>query len=104
MFLFIYKKNILFLLFRKNKSDPRLSSRSLLKLRACSEQAKHILSTTATTQCSIDALHDGIDLDCNISRLRFEDATNALIYDCLKPIDVILEKAQLQADDIKLVF
>lgn len=55
-------------MFRKNKSDPRLSSRSLLKLRACAEQAKHILSTTAGTQCSIDALYDGIDLDCNISR------------------------------------
>ena len=53
---------------RKNKSDPRLSARSLLKLRACSEQAKHVLSTTPVTQCSIDALYDGLDLDCNISR------------------------------------
>ncbi|CAF4981042.1 unnamed protein product, partial [Rotaria sp. Silwood1] len=88
---------------KKNKSDPRLSSRSLLKLRACSEQAKHILSTTAVTQCSIDALHDGIDLDCSISRLRFEGAANSLINNCLKPIDIILDKTQLQIDDIKLI-
>jgi molecular chaperone DnaK (HSP70) len=106
--------------FRKSKTDPRLASRSLLKLRSCSEQAKHVLSTTAGTQCSIDALHDGIDLDCNISRfaylnldffktnfkyfrLRFEGAANALINDCLKPIDIVLDKAQLQPDDIKIV-
>ncbi|CAF1052595.1 unnamed protein product [Rotaria sordida] len=88
---------------KKNKTDPRLSSRSLLKLRACAEQAKHILSTTAVTQCSIDALHDGIDLDCNISRLRFEGAANSLINNCLIPIDVLLDKTQLQADDIKLI-
>ncbi|CAF3018586.1 unnamed protein product [Rotaria sp. Silwood2] len=88
---------------KKNKSDPRLSSRSLLKLRACSEQAKHVLSTTAGTQCSIDALHDGIDLDCNISRLRFEGAANSLINNCLKPIDVVLDKTELQVDDIKLI-
>ncbi len=80
------------------------------------------MSTTAVTQCSIDALYDGIDLDCNVSRfeqykliflkinifsffvrLRFEVVENTLINDCLKPIDIILEKAQLQADDIKLV-
>jgi len=36
-------------------------------------------------------------------RLRFEGVANTLINDCLKPIDIILEKAQLQADDIKLV-
>ncbi|UJR14028.1 hypothetical protein I4U23_001027 [Adineta vaga] len=88
---------------KKTKSDPRGASRSLLKLRACAEQAKHVLSTTAVTQCSIDALHDGIDLDSNVSRLRFEGSANPLIYECLKPIDIILEKAQLQADDIKLI-
>ncbi|CAF1120972.1 unnamed protein product [Adineta steineri] len=88
---------------KKTKSDPRLASRSLLKLRACSEQAKHVLSTTPVTQCSIDALHEGIDLDCNVSRLRFDGVANNLINECLKPIDVILEKAKLQTDDIKLI-
>lgn len=39
-----------------------------------------------------------------ISRLRFEGVTNNLVNDCLKPIDIVLEKAKLQADDIKLVF
>lgn len=63
-----FQSSFTWLNFRKNKSDPRLSSRSLLKLRACAEQAKHVLSTTPVTQCSIDALHDGIDLDCNTSR------------------------------------
>jgi heat shock protein 1/8 len=59
-----------FFLRRKNKSDPRSASRSLLKLRASSEQAKHALATTPATQCSIDTLHDGIDLDCTISRCQ----------------------------------
>ncbi|CAF1334790.1 unnamed protein product [Rotaria magnacalcarata] len=88
---------------KKNKSDPRLSQRSLLKLRACSEQAKHVLSTTPVTQCSIDALYDGIDLDSNISRLRFDGVANYLINNCLKPIDIVMDKAQLQPDDIKLI-
>jgi heat shock protein 1/8 len=88
---------------KKNKSDPRSSIKALLKLRACAEQAKHVLSTTDGTQCSIDALYDGIDLDCNISRLRFEGAANTFINNCLKSIDIVLDKAQLQADDIKLV-
>ncbi|CAF0965591.1 unnamed protein product, partial [Didymodactylos carnosus] len=85
------------------QNDPRSVSRSLLKLRACAEQAKHILSTTPSTQCSVDALHDGIDLDSSISRLRFNGEANSLFLECMKPIDYVLEKAQLQADDIKLI-
>jgi hypothetical protein len=36
-------------------------------------------------------------------RLRFEGAANTFINNCLKSIDIVLEKAKLQADDIKLV-
>jgi hypothetical protein len=35
--------------------------------------------------------------------LRFEGVANNLINNCLKSIDVVLDQAQLQADDIKLV-
>lgn len=37
------------------------------------------------------------------SRLRFEGAASNLINKCLQPIGRILEKAELQTDDIKLV-
>lgn len=80
---------------RKTKSNPKTAQRSLLKLRACAEQAKHILSTTATTQCSIDALFDGIDLDCNVSRYEQQSMIKGRLFRMNYVLDYVSKAQQV---------
>ncbi|KAF3794035.1 Heat shock protein [Nymphaea thermarum] len=68
--------------------------------------AKCTLSATYEAQIDVDALHDGIDFQSKISRLKFEELNMDLFKKCIEPVDIYLKDAQMEkesVDDVVLV-
>lgn len=53
---------------RKHKMDPTESPKSLAKIRAGCESAKIQLSQGTNTKIWIESAHEGMDLNCAVSR------------------------------------
>lgn len=88
----------------KWKLDPRESKRSMFKLRAAAEDCKHVLSTLATAQCYIESLHEGVDLNFNVTRARMDMLAAQLLPEFVdEPIAAALQEAGLSSNDIQKV-
>lgn len=91
---------------KKYGKNIKENSKSLSKLKVACENAKCILSSSSITNIEIDSLYDGIDFKSSISRAKFEDLCMDLFRDCLKPVDKVLEDADMDKshiDEIVLV-
>lgn len=97
---------------RKNKLDS-VRTKDLLnnkkavrRLRTYCEQAKKSLSATTSTTINCDGFFDGLDLNVQLTRAKFEELCNEEFVRCLEPVSKALTDAKLskgEIDDIVLV-
>jgi len=88
---------------RKNKLDPTESHRSLAKIRTACEAAKIQLSQATNAKVSIESAHEGYDLNCAVSRARFDEMNSALFARILPLVGKALETAKVTVEDIDQV-
>ena len=85
---------------RKLKVDVSENQRALRRLKTAAEKAKITLSSTTTTNISIDSLVDGMDYETNISRAKFESLAQGIFDRTMKPVEQVLKDAKLGKGDI----
>uniref|UniRef100_A0A7S1X0Y9 Heat shock protein 70 n=1 Tax=Tetraselmis chuii TaxID=63592 RepID=A0A7S1X0Y9_9CHLO len=84
----------------------RADARAMRRLRTAAETAKRELSSSEEATVHVDALFDGRDFSCTITRAGFEDISDDLLQRILAPVSQVLADAGIEAsavDDIVLV-
>merc|ERR1712071_178087 len=91
---------------KKHKTDVSKDKRALAKLRREIEKAKRSLSSVHQVKVEIESLIDGEDFSETLTRARFEELNMDLFRGTLKPVQKVLEDADLtkkEIDEIVLV-
>jgi len=91
-FIKIYKK-------KKNK-DVRTDNRAVQKLRREVEKAKRALSSSHQVRIEIESFFEGEDFSETLTRAKFEELNMDLFRSTMKPVQKVLEDADLQKKDI----
>lgn len=97
-FIKLYKK--------KTGKDVRTSNRAVQKLRREVEKAKRALSSQHQARIEIESFFDGQDFSETLTRAKFEELNMDFFRATLKPVQKVLEDADLQknqVDEIVLV-
>ncbi|KJE93794.1 hsp70-like protein [Capsaspora owczarzaki ATCC 30864] len=85
---------------KKNKVDITESRKSVAKLRAAVEPVKHTLSSSSTAICSVESLYEGMDLNGNVNRGRFEIISGPLLKQAVETLQNALTAAGLEPKDV----
>jgi len=91
---------------KKYKSDISKNKKAIRRLQNACEKAKRTLSTAMTSVVEVDALCDGNDFVCNITRAKFEQLCEDLFRKALAPVEQVMKDAKWskeQVTDIVLV-
>ena len=92
---------------KKNKEAKiRENARAMRRIKTACEKAKRILSSSTTTNIEVDSLIDGIDLNLQLTRAKFEELCADIFRSALDPVDRVLTDAKVskaQVDEIVLV-
>ncbi|XP_022672517.1 78 kDa glucose-regulated protein-like [Varroa jacobsoni] len=91
-FIKLYKK--------KTGKDIRKDNRAVQKLRRETEKAKRTLSTAHQARIEIESFFEGEDFSETLTRAKFEELNMDLFRSTLKPVQKVLEDADLQKKDI----
>jgi len=97
-FIKLYKK--------KTGKDIRSSNRAVQKLRREVEKAKRALSSQHQARIEIESFFEGQDFSETLTRAKFEELNMDLFRSTMKPVQKVLEDADLQknqVDEIVLV-
>merc|ERR1712134_231150 len=94
-------------LYKKKKGkDLRKDTRAVQKLRREVEKAKRALSAAHQVRVEVESLIDGEDFSETLTRAKFEELNMDLFRGTLKPVQKVLEDADLtkkEVDEIVLV-
>jgi L1 cell adhesion molecule like protein len=90
------KKDVL----KQLKVDVSDNQRALRRMKTQAERAKISLSSSNTTQISIDSLVDGMDYTTNLTRARFESLAGSIFERTMKPVEQVLKDSGLSKSDI----
>lgn len=85
---------------KKSGKDVRKDHRAVQKLRREVEKAKRTLSTTHQAKVEIESFFEGEDLTETLTRAKFEELNMDLFRSTMKPVQKVLEDADLQKKDI----
>ena len=85
---------------KKSKIDISGNHRSCRRLRTQCEKAKRILSAAVNAQIECEALAEGEDYNCNISRAKFEELCIDLFRKCIPPVEKVLNDSGLSKDQV----
>merc|ERR1712106_214041 len=91
-FIKLYKK--------KTGKDIRKDNRAVQKLRREVEKAKRQLSSTHTARIEIESFFEGEDFSETLTRAKFEELNNDLFRGTLKPVQKVMEDAELKKSEI----
>lgn len=91
-FIKLYKK--------KTGKDIRSDNRAVQKLRREVEKAKRTLSAAHQARIEIESFYEGEDFSEVLTRAKFEELNMDLFRSTLKPVQKVLEDADLQKKDI----
>ena len=88
-------------LYKKKKGkDLRKDARAVQKLRREVEKAKRALSAAHQTRLEIESLFEGEDFSETLTRAKFEELNMDLFRSTMKPVQKVLEDADMQKKDI----
>jgi len=88
-------------LYKKKKGvDLRKDNRAVQKLRREVEKAKRALSSQHQVKLEIESLIDGEDFSETLTRARFEELNMDLFRGTLKPVQQVLQDADLTKNEI----
>lgn len=79
---------------------PDTHIKTLRRLKSISEVTKNRLSQLQSVRVDIDALYNGQDFSCNITRSTFENICVDLFDLCLDPVKKVLSDAEIDKKDI----
>jgi len=85
---------------RKTNIDIKNNPKALRRVRAQCEKAKRTLSSSTQATIDIDALIDGKDFNCIITRAKFEELCMDLFKKCIPPLDNVLKDSKFSKSDI----
>uniref|UniRef100_A0A0K0E7E3 Endoplasmic reticulum chaperone BIP n=1 Tax=Strongyloides stercoralis TaxID=6248 RepID=A0A0K0E7E3_STRER len=91
-FIKLYKK--------KTGKDIRTDNRAVQKLRREVEKAKRALSVQHQVKVEVESLFDGEDFSETLTRSKFEELNMDLFRATMKPVQKVLEDADLKKGDI----
>merc|ERR1712051_193928 len=88
-------------LYKKKKGkDLRKDVRAVQKLRREVEKAKRALSSAHQTRIEVESLFEGEDFSETLTRAKFEELNMDLFRSTMKPVQKVLEDADMQKKDI----
>merc|ERR1719464_2210724 len=88
-------------LYKKKKGkDLRKDNRAVQKLRREVEKAKRALSSAHQTRVEVESLFEGEDFTETLTRAKFEELNMDLFRSTMKPVQKVLEDADMQKKDI----
>ena len=88
-------------LYKKKKGkDLRKDNRAVQKLRREVEKSKRALSSAHQVRIEVEALFEGEDFSETLTRAKFEELNMDLFRSTLKPVQKVLEDADMQKKDI----
>ena len=85
---------------KKYKSDISKNKKAIRRLQNACEKAKRTLSTAMTSVVEVDALCDGNDFVCNITRAKFEQLCEDLFRKALAPVEQVMKDAKWSKDQV----
>merc|ERR1712021_163181 len=85
---------------KKTGKDIRKDNRAVQKLRREVEKAKRQLSSTHTARIEIESFFEGEDFSETLTRAKFEELNNDLFRGTLKPVQKVMEDAELKKSEI----
>jgi len=91
-FIKLYKK--------KTGKDIRKDHRAVQKLRREVEKAKRALSVQHQVRVEVESMFDGEDFSETLTRAKFEELNMDLFRGTLKPVQKVLEDADLKKEDV----
>ncbi|XKL67377.1 hypothetical protein PGB90_002868 [Kerria lacca] len=88
-------------LYKKKKGkDIRKDNRAVQKLRREVEKAKRALSSSHQVRVEIESFYEGEDFSETLTRAKFEDLNMDLFRSTLKPVQKVLEDADMNKKDV----
>merc|ERR1711979_75378 len=88
-------------LYKKKKGkDLRKDNRAVQKLRREVEKAKRALSSAHQVRIEVESLFEGEDFTETLTRAKFEELNTDLFRSTMKPVQKVLEDADMQKKDI----
>lgn len=85
---------------KKKGKDIRKDNRAVQKLRREVEKAKRALSSQHQTRIEIESLYDGEDFSETLTRAKFEELNMDLFRSTMKPVQKVMEDADLRKNEI----
>uniref|UniRef100_UPI00358E3FFF endoplasmic reticulum chaperone BiP n=1 Tax=Myxine glutinosa TaxID=7769 RepID=UPI00358E3FFF len=85
---------------KKTGKDVRKDKRAVQKLRREVEKAKRALSAQHQARVEIESFFDGDDFSETLTRAKFEELNMDLFRSTLKPVQKVMEDADLKKSDI----
>jgi len=85
---------------KKTGKDVRKDNRAVQKLRREVEKAKRTLSSQHQTKIEIESFFDNEDFSETLTRAKFEELNMDLFRSTMKPVQKVLEDADLKKSDI----
>merc|ERR1719374_529734 len=88
-------------LYKKKKgADLRKSNRAIQKLRREVEKAKRALSAAHQVRIEIESFFEGDDFSETLTRAKFEELNMDLFRSTMKPVQKVIEDADMKKTDI----
>lgn len=88
-------------LYKKKKGkDISDDKRAVQKLRREVEKAKRALSNGHSVRIEIESFYEGEDFSETLTRARFEELNMDLFKSTMKPVEKVLQDAEMKKDDI----
>jgi len=88
-------------LYKKKKGkDLRKDARAVQKLRREVEKAKRALSASHQVRVEVESLFEGEDFSETLTRAKFEELNMDLFRSTMKPVQKVMEDADMQKKDI----
>lgn len=88
-------------LYKKKKGkDIRKDNRAVQKLRREVEKAKRALSSSHQVRIEIESFFEGDDFSESLTRAKFEELNMDLFRSTMKPVQKVLEDADMNKKDV----
>lgn len=81
-------------------SSSTANHRAGIKLRLASETTKKSLSASATANCSVESLSEGMDFSGNVNRMRFDLLGSKVYAEVVKTVEEAVKKSGLTNEAI----
>merc|ERR1712209_39861 len=85
---------------KKHGKDMSKDKRAIQKLRREVEKAKRALSNSHQVKIEVESLYDGEDFTETLTRAKFEELNMDLFRSTMKPVQKVMEDADMQKKDV----